>query len=83
MDEKKNTLKRKSIKNLDRMIKGNDSPFTSVVLKCPLLQKFRLPQLESYDKNTDSLNHIESFKTLLNFQRTPVKVMCKILPNNS
>ena len=42
MDETKNALKRKSNKNLDRMIKRIDSPFTSEVLKCPFPQKFRL-----------------------------------------
>ena len=71
IDEIKNALKGKSTKNLDRMIKRNDSPFTSEVLECPLPQKFGLPQLESYDGHTDPLNHIESFKTLLNLQKTP------------
>ena len=58
IDEIKNALKGKSTKNLDGMIKRNDSPFTSVVLECPLPQKFRLPQLESYDRHIDPLNHI-------------------------
>ena len=43
MDETKNALKRKSTKNLDRMIKRIDSPFTSEVLECPFPKKFRLP----------------------------------------
>ena len=66
MDEIKNDLKRKSTKNLDGMIKRTYSPFTSEVLEYPLPQMFRLPQLESYNGHTDLLDHIESFKTLLN-----------------
>ena len=39
--------------------------------------KFRLPQLETYDGHIDPLDHIESFKKLLNLQRTPDEVMCR------
>ena len=66
MDEMKNALKGKSTKNLDRIIKRTNSPFTNEVLECPLLQKFRLPQLESYDRHADPLDYIDSFRTLLN-----------------
>ena len=77
MDEMKNSLTRKSSKNLDGMIKRTDSPFTNKVLECPLPWKFRLPQLETYDRHTDLLDHIMSFKTLLNLQWTPNEVMCR------
>ena len=66
MDEMKNALKGKSTKNLDGMIKRTNSPFTGEVLECPLSQKFRLPQLESYDGHADPLDYIDSFRTLLN-----------------
>ena len=40
MDEMKNALKGKSSKNLDKMVKRTDSPFTNEVLECPLPPKF-------------------------------------------
>ena len=77
MDKMKDALKGKPTKKLDGMIKRTNSPFTSEVLECPFPQKFRLLQLESYDGHIDPLDNIESFKTLLNLQRTPNEVMCR------
>ena len=65
MDKMKSALKGKSSKNLDVRIKRTDSPFTKKVLECLLPSKFQLPQLETYDGQTNLLDHIESFKTLL------------------
>ena len=65
MDELKSAMKDKGCENLDGMIRRMDSPFTTEVLNRPLLSKFHLPQLESYDDSKDPLDHIESFKTLI------------------
>ena len=65
MDELKSAMKDKGWENLDGMIRRMDSPFTTEVLNRPLLSKFHLPQLESYDDSKDPLDHIESFKTLI------------------
>ena len=65
MDELKNAMKDKGGENLDGMIRRTNSPFTTEVLNRPLPQKFRLPQLESYDGSKDPLDHIESFKPLM------------------
>ena len=62
------------------MIRRTDLPFTTEVLNRPLLPKFRLPQLESYDGSKDLLDHIESFKMLMLLQMTPDKVMCRAFP---
>ena len=43
MDKLKNAMKEKTKKNLDRMVKMTNSPFTTRVLEFPLLPKFRLP----------------------------------------
>ena len=75
----KSAMKGKTSKNLDRMIKRTNSPFTTSVLECPLPPKFRLSQLETYDGQKDPLDYIESFKTLLNHQQTPDEVMCAYL----
>ena len=70
-------MKDKGEENLDEMIQRMDSPITNEVLNRPLLPKFRLPQLESYDGSKDLLDHIESFKMLMLLQMTPDKVMCR------
>ena len=65
MDELKSAIKDKGRDNLVGMIRSTDSPFTIEVLNRPLLPKFRLPQLESYEDSKDPLDHIESFKMLM------------------
>lgn len=45
MDELKNAMKEKTTKNLDRMVKRTDSPFTTKFLECLLPPKFCLPNL--------------------------------------
>ena len=68
MDELKNAMKEKTNKNLDRMMKRTNSPFTLKVLECPLPPKFQFPQLESYDGLKDPLDHITTFKMTLSLQ---------------
>lgn len=70
-------MKEKTIKNIDRMVKITDSPFTTKVLECPLPPKFFLPQLKSYDDLKDLLDHITTFKKTLSLQQTPDKIMCR------
>ena len=43
MDELKNVIKEKTDRSLDRMVRKTNSPFTMVVLECPVPLKFRLP----------------------------------------
>ena len=57
-DKLTNAMKEKMGKILDRMVKRTDSFFTTKVLKCPLLPKFYLPQLKSFDGLKDLLDHI-------------------------
>ena len=65
MDELRSAVKEKAMENLDGMIQRTDLPFTTKMLNRPLPPKFRLPQLEPCDGSKDSLDHIESFKTLM------------------
>ena len=77
MDELRNAVKDKAMENLDGMIRRTDSPFTIEMLNRPLLPKFRLPQLESFDSSRDPLDHIELFKTLMLLQMILDEVMCR------
>ena len=49
MDFMMNTLKGRASNDLDDLVHRTDSPFTMSVNSFPLLQKFRMPQIESYD----------------------------------
>ena len=42
MDELRSAIKEKTERSVDRLVKATDSPFTAVVLECPVPPKFRL-----------------------------------------
>ena len=63
-----NALKGRVSSDLDDLVNRTDSPFTTQVNSCPLPQKFRMPQVESYDGVKDPLDHLETFKTLMHLQ---------------
>ena len=60
-----NALKGRVSNDLDDLVNKIDSPFTTSVNSFPLPQKFRMPQIESYNGVNDPLDHLETFKTLM------------------
>ena len=75
-----NALKGQVSSNLDDLVNKIDSPFTTSVNTFPLLQKFRMPQIESYYRVKDPLDHLETFKTLMHLQGVPDRIMCRAFP---
>ena len=80
MDELRNAIKEKMDRSLDRMIRAIDSSFTMAVLECPVLSKFRLPQLEPFDGLKDPQDHLNTFKTTLGLQQPPDEILCRSFP---
>ena len=77
MEVMMNALKGSVSSNLDNLVNRTNSPFTVPVNSCPLPQKFRMPQIESYDGVKDPLDHLETFKTLMHLQGVPNEIMCR------
>ena len=65
IDELRSTIKEKTKRSVDRLVRAIDSPFTAAVLECPLPSKFRLPQLEPFDGLKDPQDHLNTFKMTL------------------
>ena len=80
MEVMMNTLKGCVSSDLDDLVNRTNSPFTMPVNSCPLPQKFRMPQIESYDGVKDPLDHLETFKTLLHLQGVLDEIMCRAFP---
>ena len=80
MEVMMNALKGRVSNNLDDLVNRTDSPFTTSVNSFPLPQKFRMPQIKSYNGVKDPLNHLETFKTLMHLQGVPNEIMCKAFP---
>ena len=68
MDELRSAIKEKTDQNLNSMVRKTDSPFTMVVLECPVPSKFHLPQLKPFDGLKDPLDPLNTFKTTLGLQ---------------
>ena len=66
--------------DLDDLVYQTDSPFTASINSFPLLNKFRMPQIDSYDGVKDPLDHLETFKTLMHLQRAVDEIMCRAFP---
>ena len=75
-----NTLKGRVSSNLDDLVNRTDSLFTASVNSFPLLHKFHMPQIDSYDRVKDSLDHLETFKTLMHLQGVADEIMCRAFP---
>ena len=75
-----NALNGRVSSDLDDLVNRTDSPFTIPVNSCPLPQKFRMPQIESYDGVKDPLDHLETFKTLMQLQGVLDEIMCRAFP---
>ena len=66
--------------DLDDLVNRTDSPFTASDNSFPLLHKFRMPQIDSYDEVKDPQDHLETFKTLMHFQGVADEIMCRAFP---
>ena len=75
-----NALKGRVSSDLDNLVNRTDSPFTASVNSFPLLHKFHMLQIDSYDGVKDPLNHLATFKTLIHLQGVVDKIMCRAFP---
>ena len=80
MEVMMNALKGRVSNDLDELVNRTDSLFTISVNSFPLPQKFRMPQIESYDGIKDPLDHLDTFKTLIHLQGVPDEIMCRAFP---
>ena len=68
MDKLRSAIKEKTDWSVDRLVRATNSPFTAVVLECPMPSKFWLPQVEPFDRLKDPQDHLNTFKTTLGLQ---------------
>ena len=80
MDFMMNALKGRVSNDLDDLVHRTNSLFTTSINSFPLLQRFRMPQTESYNGAKDLLDHLETFKTLMHLQGVVDEIICRAFP---
>ena len=80
MEVMMNALQGQVPNDLDDLVNRTNSSFTTSINSFSLPQKFRMPQIESYDGVKDPLDHLETFKTLMHLQGVPDEIMCRAFP---
>ena len=48
--------------SMDALVQQTKSPFTAGVLHFPLLAKFRMPHIETFDGTKDPVDHLNTYK---------------------
>ena len=78
MEEMKDSMRRANY--VDDLVHRIDSPFVTSITSHPLLSKFKMPTLDSYDGTCDLCDHIATFKTTMHPQCVLDEIMCRAFP---
>ena len=54
-----------------------ESPFTAGVLHFPLLEKFRMPQIETFDRTENHIDHLNMYKNQMELHGYQDPVRCR------
>ena len=80
MDFMMNSLRGRVSSDLDELVHQTNSPFTASVTSFPLPLKFHMPQVETYNRSKNPLDHLNSFKTLIHLQGVTNEIICRVFP---
>ena len=82
MKEMKSQVKAKAARNLDMLVHRSKSPFTKKVDDYPFPTKFKVPQLENFDRLRDPLDYLDPFRTVMWLQGVSDEIMYRAFPTN-
>ena len=80
MDFMMNAFRGQVSSDLNDLVHRTDSPFTASIISFPLLPKFHMSQVESYNGSKDLPDYLESFKTMMHLQGVVDEIMCRAFP---
>ncbi|KAH7845110.1 hypothetical protein Vadar_029481 [Vaccinium darrowii] len=73
-------FKGKAPTTVEELVQNTDSPFTAEVRREPLPRKFMMPQIDTFNNSTDSLDHLKRYKNLMMLHAVLDEVMCRAFP---
>ena len=72
----KEVVKGRAPVSMDALVQQIESPFTTGVLHFPLLAKFRMPQIETFDGTKDLMDHLNTYKNQMQLHGYQDPVRC-------
>lgn len=73
-------MKGKAPFNVETLINKTNLPFSLTIMSCTIPQKFRIPQMETFDGSQDAFDHLETYKTLMLLYDYSDGIMCRAFP---
>ena len=73
----KEAVKGRAPVSMDALVQQIESPFTAGVLHFPLPEKFRMPQIETFDGAKDPKNHLNTYKNHMELHGYQEPVRCR------
>ena len=73
----KEVVKGRAPDTMDTLVQQTESPFTAEVLRYPLPEKFRMPQVEVFDGVKDPVEHLNTYKNQMELHGYQDPVRCR------
>ena len=73
----KEAVKGRAPVSMDALVQQTESPFTTEVLHFPLLENFRMPQIEAFDGTKDPVDHLNTYKNQMELHGYNDPVRCR------
>ena len=73
----KETVKGRAPVSMDALVQQTESQFTAGVLHFSLPTKFRMPQIETFDRKKDPVDHLNSYKNQMDLHGYQDPVRCR------
>ena len=73
----KETIKGRALVSMDALVQQTESQFTAGVLHFPLLAKFRMPHIKTFNGTKDFVDHLNTYKNKMEPHRYQDPVRCR------
>ena len=73
----KEAVKGRAPVSMDTLVQQTESPFTIGVLHFPLPEKFRMPQIETFDGTNDPIDHLNTYKNQMELHGYQDPIRCR------
>ena len=70
-------MKERAPVSMDALVQQTKSPFTAEVLHFPIPAKLRMPQIETFNRTKDPVDHLNTYKNQMELHGYQDPVRCR------